>query len=115
MYLAFSMMLFAKHPHEHGKKDRDGACYFEDRDVRVIHEYYSREPRKLPPGLQKKLYRTGRLPPGWERKMQPLPVVVERQLTPCPPDYRRGFIDGQVVVYNPRTQVILDISAVFGR
>ncbi len=128
LYLAFSALLlsgpaWAKHPHDdddergpkHHKKDRDGACYFEDRDVRVINDYYGRERRPLPPGLQKKLYRTGRLPPGWERKMQPLPVVVERQLIPLPPDYRRGFIDGQVVVYSPRTQVVVDVSAVFGR
>jgi hypothetical protein len=47
--------------------------------------------------------------------MEPLPVVVERQLVVLPPDYRRGVIDGYAVVYNPRTQVIVDIVAVFGR
>ena len=58
---------------------RAESCYFEPRDVRVMSEYYAPRYRNLPPGLAKKLYRTGHLPPGWERKMEPLPVVVERQ------------------------------------
>ena len=97
--------------HGHGK-DR---CYLETRDVRVISDYYAPRVRRLPPGLAKKYARTGRLPPGWQKKMEPLPIVVERQLVVLPPDYRRGVIDGYVVVYNPRTQIIVDIAAVLGR
>ena len=63
---------------------------------------------------EKKLYRTGHLPPGWERKMEPLPLVVERQLVPLPGGYRRGVIDGYAVVYSPRTRVIIDVTALFG-
>ena len=123
---------WAEHSHEqdrHGKKhanaggeddDRDGGrraavCYFEPRDAHVITEYYAPRYRNLPPGLAKKFNRTGHLPPGWQRKMAPIPVVVERQLVVLPADYRRGVIDGYAVVYNPRTQVIVDIMAVFGR
>ena len=120
---------FAKHWHEdqdhwnkhghHHDEDRDfdhhaEGCYFEPHDVRVISEYYGPRYHNLPPGLQKKLARTGRLPPGWEKRMEPIPVIVERQLVPVPADYRRGFIDGYAVIYNPRTQVIVDITAVFG-
>jgi hypothetical protein len=47
--------------------------------------------------------------------MQPLPVGVERQLVPLPTGYNRGYIDGYAVVYSPRTQVVVDIVAVFGR
>jgi hypothetical protein len=65
--------------------------------------------------LRKKLYRNGHLPPGWERNIRPLPVVVERQLAPVPTGYSRGFIDGYAVVYSPRTQVVIDIVAAFGR
>ena len=90
-------------------------CFFQPADTRVITEYYEPRRRELPPGLQKKLMRTGHLPPGWERRMQPLPVVVERRLAPLPTGYSRGFIDGNVVVYSPRTQVAVDIVAVFGR
>ena len=88
---------------------------FLPREVNVIREYYAPRYRNLPPGLAKKFNRTGHLPPGWQRKMAPIPVVVERQLVVLPPDYRRGVIDGYAVVYNPRTQVIVDIMAVFGR
>lgn len=116
-----------KHWKEHGKhEDQDDRgfdhrnhaarqCYFQPRDSGIITRYYAPQYRQLPPGLQKKLYRTGHLPPGWERKIQPLPVVVERQLAPLPSGYSRGFIDGYAVVYSPRTQVVIDVVAVFGR
>jgi len=107
-----------KHWHDgdnkHGKHD-EGSCYFRHEDVRVIREYYEPVYRPLPPGLAKKYYRTGHLPPGWQKKMQPLPVVVEHELEPLPPGYRRGYIDGSVVVYSPQTQVMVDVVAVFGR
>ena len=89
-------------------------CYFEPHDVRVVSEYYAPRYRSLPPGLAKKLYRTGRLPPGWEKKLEPLPVTVERQLVSLPADYQRGVIDGYAVVYRPRTRVIIDVVALFG-
>ena len=38
---------------------------------------------------------------------------VERRLIPLPPDYRRGYIDGSVVVYVPRTEVLIDVFPVF--
>jgi len=116
--------IVAKHWHEddkHWKKYKDDnehhakGCYFEPRDARIVTEYYTPRRRELPPGLQKKLYRGGHLPPGWEKRMQPMPVVVERQLVPVPAGYSRGYIDGYAVIYSPRTQVVIDIMAVFGR
>jgi hypothetical protein len=122
----------AKHPHEEGKSgnkhwkahdwddDDDqgdhhaGACYFRRQDIRIIREYYAPRYRSLPPGLAKKFYRTGHLPPGWEKKMEPLPVAVERELVVLPSGYRRGYIDGAVVVYSPRTRVMIDVVAVLG-
>ena len=116
-----------KHWHDdddHGKKhekhhrdddDLADGCYFRHQDIVVISDYYAPRYKPLPPGLQKKLYRTGRLPPGWERKLEPFPVVIERQLVPLPPEYRRGIIDGYAVVYSPKTQVIVDVSMLFGR
>src|SRR5512132_2415350 len=44
-------------------------------EAQVLREYYAPRYRNLPPGLRKKLARTGRLPPGWERRVQPLPVI----------------------------------------
>ena len=87
---------WAKHWHDdkdhwdkHGKHedddDRDfdhhaGNCRFQPVEVRVIREYYAPRYRDLPPGLQKKLYRTGHLPPGWERRIEPVPVIIEQRL-----------------------------------
>ena len=121
---------WAKHWHEDGDHwdkhwkhdDRDervidhhaDGCYFQPRDVRLIGEYYAPRYRSLPPGLEKKYYRTGHLPPGWERRMEPFPVVVERQLPPLPVGYRRAYIDGYAVVYIPRTEVVVDVFATFG-
>lgn len=100
-----------KHWREHDR--HASACYFQRDDVRIIREYYEPRYRPLPPGLAKKYYRTGHLPPGWQKKMEPLPVVVERRLVPLPPGYQRGYIDGSVVVYSPRTDVIVDVVGLF--
>lgn len=106
-----------KHWHEdekHGNKHEDASCYFRHDDVRVIREYYEPRYRSLPPGIAKKYYRTGHLPPGWEKKMEPLPVAIERQLIVLPPGYRRGYIDGSVAVYSPQSWVMVDVIALFG-
>jgi len=88
---------------------------FPSRDAQIIRDYYEPRYRNLPPGLQKKLYRTGQLPPGWQKKLQPLPIEVERRLAPLPPVYRRGVIDDYVVVVDPRRQLILDLIPAFVR
>ncbi len=108
-----------KHRSHHDDDGRDvdhraDGCHFGPGEVHVISEYYAPQYRSLPPGLEKKLYRTGRLPPGWEKRMKPLPVVVERQMVPVPNGYRRGIIDGYAVMYIPQTQVVIDVVAVFG-
>lgn len=116
-----------KHWKEHAKhEDEDdrgfdrrnhsaSGCYFQPHDAGIITRYYAPRYRELPPGLQKKVYRDGHLPPGWEKRMQPLPVTVERQLVPLPSGYRRGYIDGYAVVYSAKRQVVIDVVATFGR
>ena len=108
-----------KHSKDHDERDearhRAASCYFEPQDVRVVREYYEPRYRSLPPGLAKKFYRTGHLPPGWEKRMEPLPVAVERRLVELPSGYRRGYIDGVVVVYVPRTQIMIDVVLLGGR
>ena len=94
------------------RRGYQGEC-FRVEDIRVIHEYYYR--RDLPPGLKKKFYQTGQLPPGWQKKMQPFPYEIEERLPPLPDGCVRGYMDGYAVVYQPRTRVIVDIHAVFGR
>lgn len=86
--------------------------YFRGRDVRVIREYYRPYYQPLPPGLRHRYYRTGHLPPGWAKRMRPIPVYVERDLVVVPRGYRRGVIDGHAVVYNP-SGVIIDVAVLF--
>jgi len=86
---------------------------FSTGDRRIVREYYEPRYRRLPPGLQKKYSRTGQLPPGWQRKIQPLPWAVERRLMVLPREYRRGVIDDHAVIYAPRTGVIIDATVIF--
>jgi hypothetical protein len=85
---------------------------FSTGDVQIIREYYAPRYRRLPPGLQKKYARTGTLPPGWQKKVEPFPMALERRLIVLPPGYRRGMIDRQAVIYNPRG-VIIDAMIIF--
>jgi hypothetical protein len=95
--------------------DRDSS--FRHEDYAAIQRYYT-GPRNLPPGLRKKYYRTGKLPLGWEKKMQAFPPELVRVLPPPPPNCERGYIEGVAVVYDRRTRIILDsidlISAIAG-
>jgi hypothetical protein len=83
-------------------------------DVEVIRTHYAPQysGRRLPPGLAKKYARTGQLPPGWQKKMEPFPVVVERQLSPLPRGHHRGVIDGVAVIYNSGG-LIVDVARLF--
>lgn len=91
--------------------------YFRREDYGAVQRYYN-GPRDLPPGLRKKYYRTGKLPPGWEKKIRPFPPELVRVLPPPPPNCARGYVDGVAVVYDRRTRIILDsidlISAIAG-
>ena len=64
--------------------DHRGDRYFRDRDVVVIRDHYRPYYQPLPPGLRKRYYRTGSLPPGWSKRMRPVPVYVERELIGVP-------------------------------
>ncbi len=109
---------FEKHQKDNDDRDgdHDGAnCRFQPRDVRIISDYYGPQYRNLPPGLQKKYARTGQLPPGWQQRFRPLPPDIDRRLAPIPQGYQRGVVDGYAVVYNPITQIIMDITRIIGR
>jgi hypothetical protein len=86
---------------------------FLPRELQIISEYYAPRYRNLPPGQRKKLARTGQLPPGWQKRMEPFPVEIERQLARLPAGYRRGVMDGHAVIYNPRTQALVDVAVLF--
>lgn len=81
-------------------------------DIEVVRQYYAPKYRNLPPGLRKKYERTGQLPPGWQKKMEPLPVAVERECAPLPAGYKRGVIDGHAVIYTSHGAIV-DVAVVF--
>ena len=93
---------------------------FQPRDREIVTTYYSKHGSglppglakrngNLPPGLEKQLERNGTLPPGLQKKLQPCPVEVERRLPPLSPEYRRGVIGANIVVFNRNTNVIVDV------
>ena len=82
-------------------------------DVRIIRDHYTPQYRNLPPGLRKKVARGKPLPPGWQKKYQPFPVALERRLEPLAPEYRRGVFDGHAVIYNSRTNTVIDVAVLF--
>lgn len=86
---------------------------FASSEVTVLRKHYAPRYRNLPPGLQKKVARGGQLPPGWQKKFEPFPVELERRLPPLQDGYRRGVIDGHAVIYNSRTNVIIDVAVLF--
>jgi hypothetical protein len=111
----------------HDKKDKDDGdrgpdqYQFRSQDREYITSYYSKHGRmppgqakkngNLPPGLEKQLQRNGTLPPGLEKKMQPCPVEITRQLPPLPPDYQRSVIGASIVVFNRKTNIVVDVMA----
>ena len=85
---------------------------FSTQDVQLIRAHYAPRYRNLPPGLQKKLARTGSLPPGWQKKLEPFPTALEQRLVRLPDGYSRGVIDGHAVIYRPGG-VLIDATVLF--
>ena len=65
--------------------------------------------RGLPPGLEKQLYKLGTLPPGLQKRVQPLPVAIERQMSVLPIGYPRVVVGGNMILMNEKTALIYDI------
>jgi hypothetical protein len=111
--------------HKHARKghgapyeDTSGArveahFVFGSRDIILIRDHYAPRYRNLPPGLRKKVARGGQLPPGWRKRYEPFPFAIERRLPPLPTDYTRGVIDGHAVIYNTRSNIVVDVAVLF--
>ncbi len=123
-----------------GGNSGNATISFGEQERRIIQNYYvqqqpqpvqqAEEPRGgkhknkgLPPGLQKKMDRDGQLPPGLQKRVnrgeplppglepQPLPVALERQLPPPPPEYRRALVGVDLVLVNKKTGIVVDLMA----
>ena len=64
---------------------------------------------KLPPGLGRQVERTGTLPPGLQRRLQPLPPDLERQLPDVLVGMRRVILGRDVVLLVEATSRIVDL------
>lgn len=90
------------------------AVSFNERDRALIHDYYGKHKKKMPPGLAK---RQGKLPPGLAKRetlppglqREQLPVDLERQLTPLPSGYVRVRVNHDIVLMDNRTRVVVDV------
>ena len=102
----------ARVEHRADRIDHRNARYFGPRDVVVIRDYYRPYYRPEPARVRYLYRRDGYLPIGWERRIRPVPVHVQRQLVRVPGGYQRGIIDGHVVVHNNRG-LIIDVAALF--
>ena len=102
---------------KHGDDDADDNGYYHDRDHEV-HEWYDSHRENLPPGLAKKdhlppglekqLVRNGSLPPGLQKRVEPCPRDLERYLPPPPPNCSHVLIGGHIVLWNQKTNVVVD-------
>jgi Ni/Co efflux regulator RcnB len=102
---------------EHGHKGHGRG--YDDRDHETMHGWYQDHRGNLPPGLAKKdrlppgleqqLELRGTLPPGLRRRIYAVPVDLERELPPPPPNCEHVFIGGHVVLLNRRTFVVVDV------
>jgi hypothetical protein len=106
-------------------KNKNAEVVFHRDDQRVIREYYrntnnlppglAKRGGNLPPGLQKQLRRNGKLPPGLENRLTGFPDDLDRRLPALPGTYRRGMIGDRAVIYDPTTNMIMDMINIFGR
>jgi Ni/Co efflux regulator RcnB len=104
---------------EHGHKGHGHGHGYDDRDHETMHGWYQDHRGNLPPGLAKKdrlppgldrqLELRGTLPPGLRGRIYAVPVDLERELPPPPPNCEHVFIGGHVVLLNRRTFVVVDV------
>jgi hypothetical protein len=104
---------------DHDDDDDRRGYGFADHDRDAMRGWYAGNYRHLPPGLAKR----DRLPPGLENQLviraafpaalvahiAVVPVDLERQLPPPPPDCERVVVGGHIVLMNRRTKIVLDI------
>lgn len=99
-----------------GKKGPGARTAFLPAERDRIWTYYHAEhgpgpggPGGMPPGWQKQLVRNGHLPPGIEKKLQPLPPPLITELPPIPVGYTRYRVDTRVLLVQDATRLVLDI------
>jgi hypothetical protein len=102
---------------------REHATRERRRDDRMKGSGHGRQDSQLPRGMEKKLARTGELPPGWTKKLQrgdvvgdagwtcrqPVPDDLRRSLPPSPPGTELVRIEDRIFRIMRATREILDV------
>lgn len=60
----------------------------------------------LPPGLERKLRAGGTLPPGLQKRLDPFPADLSRQLTPLPSGYSRVFLSDRALLLDAGRRIL---------
>lgn len=94
---------------------------FTERDQRLIRSYFTdtsnlphglatQRDGKLPPGLERHLERDGTLLSGLQKRVEPFPAELSRQLPKLPAGYSRVILAGKAMILD-RNNKILDLMA----
>ena len=116
-----SAMETSDEPRRADRDQRENSYSFGPEQERVIRVWFSQASNRknlppglakresLSPGLERQLQRNGTLPPGLQRRIEPLPVALERQLPPLSQGTRRIVLAGHVILLEVSTSRILDL------
>ena len=96
--------------------DGRGPIGFSDRDRQIIGDCLVNDRAGLPPGLAKKdhlppglerqLHRNGTLPPGLQKRVQPLPDSCVTGLPRLPNDWAIVVLSGRIIMLNARQRIV---------
>jgi hypothetical protein len=83
------------------------AEWYQNHDSGSVHGNGKKQPKALPPGIEKNLARGKPLPPGIAKQVLPQGLIA---LLPSPPrGFERVIVDGKVLLVEVATNVIHDI------
>jgi Ni/Co efflux regulator RcnB len=98
--------------HDSDRDRRD--FHFRPEHERALRSHYS-GPKQIPQKYRHHEFSRDRhLPPGWQSRIRPVPVAAYRELPPIPANCSVGYLDGYAVVYDKRSQVIVDALRLIG-
>ena len=91
------------------KKERVAArlqVVFTNRDQHMIRRYFQSKPGNRPPGFEKHFERHRALAPGLQKRVQPFPAALDRQLPRLPGGYARVILEGRAVILGPNSTIV---------
>jgi hypothetical protein len=106
----------ARSHHEDEDDDDQGPAEFSQRERQIISDCFVDNHSGLPPGLAKRdrlprglerqLRRNGTLPPGLQKRVQPLPGVCTARLPRLPRAWVRVVLSGRIILLDPMQRIV---------